>query len=824
VDVRFRCRRTVEMEDTKKSETQQQPHSVAVSSSNLGPMIETVVNNKKAETQQQTQKEDKKKKDKKKKKGEPDEETLKRETLSLDEFNELYNIDFDLNPKNFSISMQCETSSEPEFIVDLIVKIKFNTITYWKEIKYEKDPESSRALILEQDKKRDKKCTYRRSSIRQDSNATLGLERNEGGADAENLFRSLSLAFDKEGDITKEKSFAGDTTYEEFSRSHLLPIPTIRVINDSAPDPIPDTFHLRKLPIKKTEKDRLDVLMRKATGGNGTNSWFCLKMVQYEAVQLYHNFRIPFDGYTKAIKRFPLDTHPVNFGIIFTPVFTYCTEKRDHYELKVGDNKAKKLKLKGYYYPKVKTLKHFPLHSYVFVDERILDLDTIPESLRINQCDYGIRNSGAYSNRKVALMISFSLYRLITAPFINLFLPIYTIAILIPFSLFFRTLDTDRHEVAVDFDLIATYLSTLLLTLVAHRQVISSSQLAAIAFTTCDRDFLLCLLMIVVQMIFHVVISNIGKENLDEIYTDIFYIEEALILFVYVLPRSFILLSSSERNMRTKPLPVSEYMEFRLDTEVFGLRTKRVQQKTFFSTNIKLIAGYGLQQAKKAGIVATPIDDLLRIRLYDDEKARETLMEINMNPFFEEEYTEKLTEGADGIKIVYSHTKDKTLLLEVQILFIKKEDRMMNSFDEEAKLRRYRKSKMEKLSEYSAELVCLTKGQARWLYCLSCFIEVYSMFAGRGVPRGLYAWNQRFNDSSFYGVLSRLLHSWRLILEEWSPCAISRRMRENWTRIQEDGKLLDVVLFLLDSRAEHERTCSRTREKINKFFPEDDSK
>jgi len=584
----------------------------------------------------------------------------------------------------------------------------------------------------------------------------------------------------------------------------------------------------------------------KATGGNGTISAYCLKMVKYESVQLYSNFRLTFDEYTKTMKRFPLDTHLVNFAITFTPVFMYCSENKNYYELKVGDNKGKTLKIKGYYYPKVKALQHFPLHSYVSVDERILDFDIIPESLSISKCDYGIRNSGVYSNRKTALTISFSLYRLITAPFINLFLPIYVIAFLVPFALFFRQdiesatrivdcnfakviNETNTYKVTgcapqpddrvADFDLTATYLSTLLLTLVAHRHVISQSQVAAIAFTTCDRDFLFSLILIVVQMI-GFVLSEITKKDspLEAKNQHVFYIEEALILVIWILPRCYILLSSGDRvSRRTKPMLWSEYLELRSGRDLFGLQTTKVKQKTFFSSSIKLIAGYCSQQTKKAEVVAIPIDDLYRIRLYDDEQAREVLLEINMNPFFQEEYTEGLTEeNVKGIKIVYSYAKSKKLFLEVEILWIKKED---YKIDKKTKLRRYTKSKLEKLNEHLSELSCLTKGQARWLYYLSCGAEIYGMFAGNGTPLGLYSWKEIFKDWSICGVCKRLFYSMYILLcKEWGPCGIGRRISETWTRMQEDRKLLDAVLFLLKSQPVP-KLCAETKEKIEGFFP-----
>jgi len=733
----------------------------------------------------ETQEQMPQKMEKKKKKG-PSEQILKRETLSLHEFNEMYDIDFQLKPKNFRISLNC--ASEPEFIVDLIVKVKFNSISFWKEIEYEGiDREGS---LLEEV---DEKCFIKRRSMRQGiSSRSLYWNGDMSNSIQTPMNRRMSfISANLERDSnesTEQKSYAGDTTYQEFFKHHLLPIPTIRAINDGAPDSMPDTFHLEKLPIKKDETDRLDILMRKATEGNGTASSYYLKMVRYESVQLYHKFRISFDGYTKNITRFPLDTHIVNFGITFTPVFMYCSKNKDYYELKVGDNKGKTLKIKGHYYPKVKTLEHFPLHSYTSVDERILDFDIIPESLSINKCDYGIRNSGEYTNKKVALMISFSLYRLITAPFINLFLPIYVIAILVPFSLFFRQKD-DGVNIVGDFDLTATYLSTLLLTLVAHRNIISTSQAAMNALTTCDRDFLFCLLLIVFQMISFVVRNLMGESSIYETHYRTYFFGQEVVMMLLIVPRCYILLGNSGRNMGTKPLLLSEYTTFRSDIRMFGLKTKKVHQKTFFSSTIKIIAGYGSQQTRKAEVVATQIDDLYRIRLYDDIKAREVLMEIKTNPFFQEEYTESLTEEAGGIKVVYSYTKSKKLFLEVEILKMKEQGAMMSNYDRENKLQRYRTSKLEKLKKHSRELSCLTKGHARWLYHLSCLVELYLIFVGNGTS-----------------------------LREWCPSGVGRRIGENWTRIQEDGKLLEVVLSLLDSQVEHERECPEIKKEIESFW------
>jgi len=798
-DTEDSTRETQEQMPQKMEEKSQKEYSTENIKSNLDTETKNAEDSEREIQQQIFQpvlKKETKKEKKKKKKG-PDEETLKRETLSLHEFNEMYDINFQLKPKNFRISMECVAASEPEFIVDLIVKVKFNSISFWKEIEYEGiDREGS---ILEEV---DEKCFIKRSSLRQGVSG-----RNiDWDEDMSNNFRkplkrrisSISTNLERDSnESTEQKSYAGDTTYQEFLKHHLLPIPTIRAINDGEPDSMPDTFHLQKLPIKKDEMDRLDILMRKATEGNGTASSYYLKMVRYESVQLYHKFRISFDGYTKNITRFPLDTHIVNFGITFTPVFMYCSKNKDYYELKVGDNKGKTLKIKGHYYPKVKTLEHFPLHSYTSVDERILDFDIIPESLSINKCDYGIRNSGEYTNKKVALMISFSLYRLITAPFINLFLPIYVIAILVPFSLFFRE-ETDcddgngngNRNVVGDFDLTATYLSTLLLTLVAHRNIISTSQVAMVALTTCDRDFLCCLMLIVGQMI-SFVISELRGDNSTYAthYIIWFFGEEALIMMLYILPRCYILLCNSGRKTGTKPLLLSEYTAFRSDIRMFGLKTKKVHQKTFFSSTIKIIAGYGSQQTRKAEVVATQIDDLYRIRLYDDIKAREVLMEIKTNPFFQEEYTDNLTEEAGGIKVVYSYTKSKKLFLEVEILRTKEQDAMMSNYDRENKLQRYRTSKQEKLSKHSRKLSCLTKGHARWLYHLSCLVEVYRIFVGNGTS-----------------------------LKEWCPSGVGRRIGENWTRIQEDGKLLEVVLSLLDSQVEHERVCPEIKKEIESFW------
>mmetsp|Transcript_35141 Transcript_35141/g.38856 ORF Transcript_35141/g.38856 Transcript_35141/m.38856 type:complete len:133 (+) Transcript_35141:2-400(+) len=116
----------------------------------------------------------------------------------------------------------------------------------------------------------------------------------------------------------------------------------------------------------------------------------------------------------------------------------------------------------------------------------------------------------------------------------------------------------------------------------------------------------------------------------------------------------------------------------------------------------------------------------------------------------------------------------------------------MSNYDRENKLQRYRTSKQEKLRKHSRELSCLTKGQTRWLYYLSCLVEVYGIFVGNGTS-----------------------------LKEWCPSGVGQMIGENWTRIQEDGKLLDVVLFLLDSRVEPERKFFETKNMIERFFPDD---
>mmetsp|Transcript_35140 Transcript_35140/g.38855 ORF Transcript_35140/g.38855 Transcript_35140/m.38855 type:complete len:123 (+) Transcript_35140:2-370(+) len=113
----------------------------------------------------------------------------------------------------------------------------------------------------------------------------------------------------------------------------------------------------------------------------------------------------------------------------------------------------------------------------------------------------------------------------------------------------------------------------------------------------------------------------------------------------------------------------------------------------------------------------------------------------------------------------------------------------MSNYDRENKLQRYRTSKQEKLRKHSRELSCLTKGQTRWLYYLSCLVEVYGIFVGNGTS-----------------------------LKEWCPSGVGQMIGENWTRIQEDGKLLEAVLSLLDSQVEHERVCPEIKKEIESFW------
>jgi len=47
---------------------------------------------------------------------------------------------------------------------------------------------------------------------------------------------------------------------------------------------------------------------------------------------------------------------------------------------------------------------------------------------------------------------------------------------------------------------------------------------------------------------------------------------------------------------------------------------------------------------------------------------------------------------------------------------------------------------------------------------------------------------------------------------------LGRRIGENWTRIQEDDKLLEAVLSLFDSRVEHERACPEIKKEIESFW------
>jgi len=564
---------------------------------------------------------------------------------------------------------------------------------------------------------------------------------------------------------------------------------------------------------------RLDVLMAKATAGNGQKYCYDLKVVKYEAIQIYRNFTISFDGYTQNTKSFPMDTHLVQFSIIFNPVLTYSDKKKEHFELKVGENKGNSLYVKENYYPKVNKLTPFPPHSDLFADERILHLDFVPASLRINKFEYGLTKTGERKLKKHALLISFALHRIILAPFINLFLPIYIISILVPFSCLFLTEDCDEFYFGPksdgnitkyfdgeenelnctkqrfgDNDLTATYLSALLLTLVAHRQVIASSQSATIVYTVCDIDFTICLFLILFQMFLLNFLGgriiDLNKKSLDLI----FYIQEFLLLVIWIFPRCSSFFCSGTRNMIRRPILFKEYIDLRRDMQLFRWKNIRLKRKSFFSTSIKLITSYGKEQRRKTIAATTPIEDLYRLRLYNNDKGHNTLVDIKMNPHIKEEFTENLGEGK--IRTVYSLTTRfrKLLLLEVECL----SEEWDNKNPKREKLGEYAKRKKEELTKVKDTLGNLTKTRARYLFLQSMFIELVCMLFGQGLPLNLYSWQHVLSSCFSFGRLRK-------------------RVRENWIHIQEDRKLLQIILKLL-SEEENTEPREKKKEDVVKFF------
>ena len=503
---------------------------------------------------------------------------------------------------------------------------------------------------------------------------------------------------------------------DHFSESHLLPIPTIRNLNGVTPTNTTGRPIVVKLRMEDDEAKKMLVLLEeKAVNPKAMKEIKKhLKVEYFKSTQKYE-FRVPLTGFTAGVRGFPADVHHQRLAITLEPVVTYSNDQFNLFELKIPGHKGKALKRKENFYPQIEVAP-WQLNADAFVLESILEFDFAPSSLSISSC-----SPLSLPTKKSSALISFTLIRHVLGPAMNALLPIYVVALLIPFAAFL-TLDT--------YDGVAGYLTTLLLTLVAHRQIVSDVQTAVLAFTAADFDFVVGLGAIASQMVlFLFVVQLNGNESiieLDPIY--IFAIEEVLI-GLWILARFLwmravyktLLDSRNFTNLRSqsRPISVREYRELRRQRLVLQETVgERVDQKTFFSTNIKILLG---RQAAASDNTKLPASDVFRVRVYKDQNAHTVLQRIKEDPSFSEEYVKRLP-GSDGdtrgpaCKVIYCYTrKNQRLLLEVQ--FVSHKD----TFTAESH-RQYKRRLLKESLEVKG--LCFTSGTVVSLFFKSLFIEL----------------------------------------------------------------------------------------------------
>ena len=485
---------------------------------------------------------------------------------------------------------------------------------------------------------------------------------------------------------------------DNFLQWNLFPIPTIRTLNGHSDLGNNKPILKKQKPLKKEKLEKFLELFA-PDPVNPDNPY---EVVHFSATQLYE-FQPPLSNFSASARKFPADAHRVHYTFSMMPITVYANDKNDQFELYALGQKGKSLKKKVNFYPRVEVDPFVP-NADKIVKESILEFDIQPKSLKLYAPSKTV-------SEKTSFMITFSLVRHVVGPFMTVLLPVYVIAFLIPFTSFFEG-DGDEYND------IASYLAALLLTLIAHHQVIAEAQSAVLTFTTSNRDFVYCLLLIVAQMIIFIFFTS-ETERSDRI--TIFLVEELIISLWFfarllVIIKAHLTLLGNLDNVDlmniTEAISLSDYRELRAERILLEQELPvTVHLKTFFSTNLKILLYHNHEATY----------DVFRCRVFVDGNANEVLYNIRANSNLKHFSNKKIQAGAAKVVFSYNPHKGKNLLLEMQVVD------NGNVFTKNSHMQ-YKREKLEtglRTSQEDKDTV-LRKRDVWWLWIQSMWVEVFS--------------------------------------------------------------------------------------------------
>lgn len=465
--------------------------------------------------------------------------------------------------------------------------------------------------------------------------------------------------------VSEGRKLPSEITAENYDDHYFPPIPVIRKLNGQPPDQEKTELYgtlKSATPSRGTgKKERLEELMKRAINFDvATEEKLEFKIKRFTANRRYQ-FNVPMPGFSQHAKQFPGDIHRLILGMEFEPISLYTDKDKNatSYELKIptvttNNNedkiKGKRLNKTNNYYLDMEVKLWSPNEENV--RETILEFDLQRKSLQIERSDP--RSPATY---KISARLKFNLIRHVLGPGMTLLLPIYVVDLVVPFCCFF---DVSTYNDT------AAYLSTLLLTLVAHRQMIDDKQQSVLVLTKADWDFVYSLIFVNLQMVLF--IFNIG-----EILYFVFAIEEAIVL-MFILMRVIDLYhiyaqlgdhDSQNLLKQTDPVTVREYRSLRRYRKLFVDKLdssieRRVETKTFFSLNVKLSIHRRTEEHR------FPTCDMFRMQI-DQEEAPRVLKKI-MDAGLTRLYTKTLHPDSACKMVFQLSSNQNEIPLEVQII------------------------------------------------------------------------------------------------------------------------------------------------------------
>jgi len=472
------------------------------------------------------------------------------------------------------------------------------------------------------------------------------------------------------GEDDEKQTF--DVTVENYGAHFFPPIPIIRSLDGQLFDKgRTGEIRLQSTYFKdKEEKKELESLMKRGMNFDlATKLDLAITLKRFNVIRKYQ-FNVPMTHFNTCARQFPTDIHRLVLGIEFQSIRMYVNdmENPSDFELKipvVTDGK-RSIKIKGnltktqdYHLDMIEVLEWTSTDEEK-VTESILEFDIQRKSFHLERC-----NPRIPVTKNISARISFNLVRYVLGPALTLLVPIYVVTLLIPFCSFF---DPDSYSD------IAGYLSSLLLTLVAHRQLIDQKQQSVLVITKADVDFFFGILFVLLQMIVFIALPSLL--NFDQRFRLYLFILEEVIVLMWILMRvaQFYefglqndILNSQNLLNQTDLLPVREYCSLRCHRKEFTniIPTREVHIKTFFSLNMKLLI-HQRSQKEQSGEHRFPTCDMFRMRINRIEVA--TFLQKSKDKRLKLLYTKPIIKG-HLCKMVFQCSRlNNEIPLEVQIL------------------------------------------------------------------------------------------------------------------------------------------------------------